>query len=127
VHQVPGHKEEPRSWMKECPRHKNKSGRPTHYCLAPPNEACPSSPACEFAQYKPVVHRMLNAGTTSGGVYLTNGRVAWLLGGEIGERYAAGVYRPPGNGWKIWQGILSQRSWKEGRCGEMRLVRGGGT
>ena len=53
-----------------------------------------------------------------GPAWLTNGRVAWGLGGRIGEMYRLRLYRPP-EGWRVRIGKLP-KCWKRGKCREMR-------
>ena len=54
-------------------------------------------------------------------VWLTNGRVAWAIGGPIGEMYRLRLYRSP-EGWRVRIGKLP-KVWKRGDCREMRRYR----
>lgn len=53
-------------------------------------------------------------------IVLTNGRVAWPLGGYIGDRYYDRVYLPP-DGWQIMRLSCSFDEWAREVCGNYRF------
>lgn len=53
-------------------------------------------------------------------IVLTNGRVAWPLGGYIGDRYYHSIYLPP-DGWQVKEYGLHPLEWEREVCGNYRF------